>query len=273
MKKLSAIILFLMFIVSGVSAQVTVSGIVIDKEDGSAMAGVNVTLRDSLNKIKSFATTDAQGRFSMKTRTVEGMKVKATFMGYGEQTVTPVGDAPLRIEMEPAAFQLKEVAVKADRIREQGDTITYHVASFAQKQDHTIGDVLKRMPGIDVNNAGKIQYQGTDINKFYIEGNDLLGGRYGVATNGIAHDDIKSVEVMENHQPMQVLRGLSFSDQAAINLKMKNSAKATFIAHGTLSGGWSDQPAGALWNGEIFTMMVMGKYQMLTTFKGNNHGA
>ena len=50
-----------MFIVSGVSAQVTVSGIVIDKEDGSAMAGVNVTLRDSLNKIKSFATTDAQG--------------------------------------------------------------------------------------------------------------------------------------------------------------------------------------------------------------------
>ncbi|ROS86026.1 TonB-dependent receptor [uncultured Duncaniella sp.] len=272
MKKLSAIILFLMFIVSGVSAQVTVSGIVIDKEDGSAMAGVNVTLRDSLNKIKSFATTDAQGRFSMKTRTVEGMKVKATFMGYGEQTVTPVGDAPLRIEMEPAAFQLKEVAVKADRIREQGDTITYHVASFAQKQDHTIGDVLKRMPGIDVNNAGKIQYQGTDINKFYIEGNDLLGGRYGVATNGIAHDDIKSVEVMENHQPMQVLRGLSFSDQAAINLKMKNSAKATFIAHGTLSGGWSDQPAGALWNGEIFTMMVMGKYQMLTTFKGNNTG-
>lgn len=272
MKKLSAILLFLMFIASAVSAQVTVTGTVVDKEDGSAMAGVSVTLRDSLNKIKSFATTDVQGRFSMKARTIDGMKVKATFMGYGEQTVTPVADTPLRIVMEAAAFQLKEVAVKADRIREQGDTITYNVASFAQKQDHTIGDVLKRMPGIDVNSKGKIQYQGTDINKFYIEGNDLLGGRYGVATNGIAHDDIKSVEVMENHQPMQVLRGLSFSDQAAINLKMKNSAKATFIAHGTLAGGWSNQPEGALWNGEIFTMMVMGKYQMLTTFKGNNTG-
>ena len=49
-------------------------------------------------------------------------------------------------------------------------TITYNVGSFAQKQDKTIGDVLKRMPGIDVANNGKIQYQGTDINKFYIEG-------------------------------------------------------------------------------------------------------
>lgn len=82
--------------------------------------------------------------------------------------------------------------------------------SFAQRQDRTIGDVLKRMPGIDVSNNGKIQYQGIDINKFYIEGNDLLGGKYGIATNGISYDDIGAVEVMENHQPMQVLRGLSF---------------------------------------------------------------
>lgn len=105
---------------------------------------------------------------------------------------------------------LKEVAVKADRIREQGDTITYNVGTFAQAQDRSIGDVLKRMPGIDVSNSGKIQYQGEDINKFYIEGSDLLGGKYGIATNGINHDDVGAVEVMENHQPMQVLSGISF---------------------------------------------------------------
>ncbi len=174
--------------------------------------------------------------------------------------------------MEDGELQLKEVVVKSARIRENGDTITYNVGSFAQKQDKTIGDVLKRMPGIDVANNGKIQYQGVDINKFYIEGNDLLGGKYGIATNGVSKDDIGAVEVMENHQPMQVLRGLSFSDQAAINLKMKNSAKATFLVHGTLAGGYSQQPEGMLWQGDIFTMTVTGKYQMITTFKGNNTG-
>ena len=53
---------------------------------------------------------------------------------------------------------------------------------------------------------------------------------------------------------------------------MKNSAKATFLVHGTLGGGWSEQPQGALWQGDIFTMMVTGKYQMITTLKGNNTG-
>ncbi len=68
-------------------------------------------------------------------------------------------------------------------------------------------------------------YQGEDINKFYIEGSDLLGGKYGIAANGISHEDVGAVEVMENHQPMQVLSGISFSDKAAINLKLKKEGK------------------------------------------------
>lgn len=129
---------------------------------------------------------------------------------------------PDRVYMEAGSIQLKEVTIKADRIREQGDTITYTTSSFAQAQDRSIGDVLKRMPGIEVSRNGRIQYQGEDINKFYIEGSDLLGGRYGIATNGISHEDVGAVEVMEKHQPMQVLSGISYSDKAAINLKLKN---------------------------------------------------
>ena len=128
------------------------------------------------------------------------------------------------------------------------------------------------MPGIDVANNGKIQYQGEDINKFYIEGSDLLGGKYGIATNGISHEDVGAVEVMENHQPMQVLSGISFSDKAAINLKLKNKAKATWSFHGDAGGGYSWQPDGAIWDGELFAMAVMPNFQNITTFKTNNIG-
>ncbi len=96
----------------------------------------------------------------------------------------------LSVQLEPGTTLLKEVTVKADRIREQGDTITYNVGSFAQQQDRSISDVLKRMPGINVEQSGKIQYQGGVINKFYIEGSDLLGGKYGIATNGTSHEDV-----------------------------------------------------------------------------------
>ncbi len=181
-------------------------------------------------------------------------------------------DFPVTVYMEPGSIQLKEVAVKADRIREQGDTITYNVGSFAQQQDRSIGDVLKRMPGIDVAKNGKIQYQGEDINKFYIEGSDLLGGKYGIATNGISHDDVGAVEVMENHQPMQVLSGISFSDKAAINLKLKNKAKATWSFHGDAGGGYAWQPEGAIWDSELFAMAVMPSFQNITTLRTNNTG-
>lgn len=251
-----------------------ITGTVAEASDRSPIVGANVLIKDSNGKMLTYGISDDGGRFSIETPDgAENLYIQVTMIGYKTFSAPCKANAqPWTILMEEGALQLQEVVVKADRIRENGDTITYNVGSFAQKQDRTIGDVLKRMPGIDVANNGRIKYQGTDINKFYIEGNDLLGGKYGIATNGISHDDIGAVEVMENHQPMQVLRGLSFSDQAAINLKMKNKSKATLLVHGTLGGGWSQQPHGALWQGDIFTMMVTGKYQMITTLKGNNTG-
>ncbi|MDO4163382.1 MAG: carboxypeptidase-like regulatory domain-containing protein [Bacteroides sp.] len=272
--KLLFTILFATMISMSSFAKDFVTGTIVQASDQSPIAGANVFLKDANGKLLVYGVSNADGQFSMaKPPISENLTIHVTMIGYKAYSAPLVLDGkPIVIRMEEGNFQLKEVVVKAGRIRESGDTVTYRVGSFAQKQDRTIGDVLKRMPGIDVANNGKIQYQGVDINKFYIEGNDLLGGKYGIATNGMSYDDIGAVEVMENHQPMQVLRGLSFSDQAAINLKMKNSAKATFLVHGTLAGGWSEQPQGMLWQGDIFTMMVTGKYQMMTTFKGNNIG-
>lgn len=274
---MKAYFVFIFTIITGilnVYAEDRITGVVVQASDNSPISGANILIRDANGKILAYSASNHNGRFSIKLSSKqEELSINATMISYKPYSAPLVLDGnPLVIKMEEGEFKLQEVVIKADRIRENGDTITYHVGSFAQKQDRTIGDVMKRMPGIDVANNGKIQYQGIDINKFYIEGSNLLGGKYGVATNSISFDDIGAVEVMENHQPMQVLRGLSFSDQAAINLKMKNKSKATLLVHGTLAGGFSEQPKGQLWQADIFTMMVTGKYQMLTIFKGNNSG-
>ena len=264
----------LYFLVSFVTvAQINVTGKIIDKENNEPLTGASVIVKGADGKIKKFASSKSDGGFYMTLPSVNGCRLEVTMMSFAKQSI-PLDSVsfPLTVYMEPGTTLLKEVTVKADRIREQGDTITYNVGSFAQQQDRSIGDVLKRMPGIDVANNGKIQYQGEDINKFYIEGSDLLGGKYGIATNGISHDDVGAVEVMENHQPMQVLSGISFSDKAAINLKLKNKAKATWTFHGDAGGGYSWQPEGAIWDGELFAMAVMPGFQNITTFRTNNTG-
>lgn len=272
---MNRIITYLIFLFVAVCAvaQVNVTGKVIDKENNGPLAGASVIVKGADGKIKKFSSSKSDGGFAITMPSVNGCRLEVTMMSFAKQSI-PLDsvDSPLTVYMEPGTTLLKEVTVKADRIREQGDTITYNVGSFAQQQDRSIGDVLKRMPGIDVANNGKIQYQGEDINKFYIEGSDLLGGKYGIATNGISHEDVGAVEVMENHQPMQVLSGISFSDKAAINLKLKNKAKATWTFHGAAGGGWSWQPEGAIWDGELFAMAVMPGFQNITTLRTNNTG-
>ena len=272
MNRLISYVLFLIVSVSAV-AQVNVSGTVVDKESNEPLTGASVIVKGADGKIKKYATSKGNGGFAMSLPSVAGCRLEVSMMSFAKQSI-PLDSVkfPLTVYMEPGSTLLKEVTVKADRIREQGDTITYGVSAFAQAQDRSIGDVLKRMPGINVEQSGKIQYQGEDINKFYIEGSDLLGGKYGIATNGISHEDVGAVEVMENHQPMQVLSGISFSDKAAINLKLKNKAKATWSFHGDAGGGYSWQPDGAIWDGELFAMAVMPNFQNITTIKTNNIG-
>ena len=272
MKRLIAYLTCLSVIINTM-AQVNVSGTVIDRENDEPLVGASVIVKGADGKIKKFASSKSDGGFSMTMPSINGCRLEVTMMSFAKQSIQLDSvDFPVTVYMEPGSIQLKEVAVKADRIREQGDTITYNVGSFAQQQDRSIGDVLKRMPGIDVAKNGKIQYQGEDINKFYIEGSDLLGGKYGIATNGISHDDVGAVEVMENHQPMQVLSGISFSDKAAINLKLKNKAKATWSFHGDAGGGYAWQPEGAIWDSELFAMAVMPSFQNITTLRTNNTG-
>ena len=266
-------IILLLFVTYTSWAQVNIHGTVIDREANEPLAGASVIVKSADGKIKKFASTKTDGTFAIQVLSVTGYRLELAMMGFAKQSL-PLDSIsfPLTIYMEVGTILLKEVTVKADRIREQGDTITYNVGSFVQPQDRSISDVLKRMPGIDVTDNVRIQYQGEDINKFYIEGSDLLGGKYGLAANGISHDDIGSVEVMENHQPIQVLSDISFSDKAAINLKLKNKAKASWNFHGNTEVGRSWQPEETIWDGELFAMAAMPGFQNITTFRTNNTG-
>ena len=82
---------------------------------------------------------------------------------------------------------VSEITVKAKPIKIKGDTIQYLLTTYKKEGDRTLADVLARVPGFDVNKEnGEIQYEGKSISNFYIEGMDLMGGKYGLATKVIA---------------------------------------------------------------------------------------
>ena len=109
--------------------------------------------------------------------------------------------------LTPKAVSLKEVTVKPDPLRQKGErlrvgehssgiTLSHNLASFLGKGDVTLEDGLKRLPGVDVLKNGGISYMGKPISQFNIEGMDLLGGKYNLATRNIPADYVTQVEIV-----------------------------------------------------------------------------
>ena len=171
--------------------------------------------------------------------------------------------------MEEKTQKLKEITVKAQKIYMGGDTINYNVASFLNKNDQSIAEVLKRMPGITVFNTGQIAYKGLPIKNLYIEGLDLMKGRYGIATNNVDPNSISTVQVLENHQEIKALKKLRPEERASINLKLKEGVKGVFNLISVLGAGNGDD---ALWKGELLATYFKKNSQLLAMYKGNNIG-
>ena len=91
---------------------------------------------------------------------------------------------------EEGSIVIQEVIVKPTKMWGEKDTINYLVSEFKGNKDLVIGDVLKKIPGINVKESGEITYKGKPINKFYIEDMDMLQGRYGIATTNVSADDL-----------------------------------------------------------------------------------
>ena len=101
--------------------------------------------------------------------------IDVNHVGYQRKSLTRSSlKDDMTITLKEGCFLLKEVKVKAQRIQSTGATLTYSVAGFKQAQDRCIADVIAKMPGLEVKADGKIEYQGKAINKFYIEGIDLM---------------------------------------------------------------------------------------------------
>ncbi|MDE5544458.1 MAG: hypothetical protein K2I83_03495, partial [Bacteroidales bacterium] len=166
-------------------------------------------------------------------------------------------------------IELKEVKIQADRILQKGsDTLVYNVAAFQREEDVALEDVLKRMPGIQVQESGRILYKGKPVD-FTIEGMDLLKGRYGIATQNIPPRHIATVEILENHQSVKALEGLMPSDKTTLNLRLKVASKGVFIASLAAGGGYDDK---GLYEGEGAGMLFGHKSQHILTGKANNRG-
>lgn len=250
-------------------AQFVISGTV-RNERGEAVAGANVTLSPSdRDQTLTYAITKSDGQFKLQLEKKENdlYEIRVRAMNYAFVSEL-VGESVHNFDfvLQEKAIELKEVLVKQAPIRQKGDTIAYDVSNFKDIQDRTIADVIKKMPGIEIKPSGQILYQGEPINKYYIEGMDLLGGRYALANENLSANAVDKVQILENHQPIKMLDSLVYSNKAALNIKLKN--KITYSGRAEVGLGASP----TLYQANITPMLFKKKQQVIGSFQANNRG-
>ena len=270
MKRLVFLVISLFFIAKAF-AQTTISGEVVNEKKQPVYNASVMLLRVTDSLPMAYTFSDEKGHYQLVTQSEEaklliavyGFNLKRQFKEVENKTQT------VNFTVVEEAIQLKEVSVKSEKIWGGNDTVNYVVDAFRDTTDLVIADVLKKMPGIEVKDDGKVEYKGKPISKFYIENMDMLQGRYNLATTSIAASDVASVQVMENHQEVKALKDIQFSDNVALNLKLKENAKGTFALMADLGGGWADSLQYA---GSLTGMFFAKRNQFLGTLKTNNSG-
>ncbi|MGP1435862.1 MAG: hypothetical protein ACTTKN_04420 [Phocaeicola sp.] len=245
-------------------------GRVVDDKD-VPMETVSVSFLRENKSICQFAITDADGKFQIQMKE-QPVFIFFSYLGY-KTMVVPISDYRKGgvYRMVPTEFKLKEVEVTSKRLQVHEDTLVYAVSGYKMPQDRSIADVLRKMPGIEVLPNGSIRFEDKSISKLYIEGMDLMGNNYALATNNLSGKVVKEVQVLRNHQQIAALRGKNFSEQAAINLVLQDDVKFTLSGILEAGGGWNHTKDG-LWNVRAMAMLFGKKHQNLSLYKSNNVG-
>jgi hypothetical protein len=172
------------------------------------------------------------------------------------------------ISMSEKAYQLQEIEVKSRPLamRSKGDTLRYAVSQFVSAEDRNIGDVLKRMPGVTVEESGAIKYNGQGISGMYVDGDHVFNNGYGMGTRTIQPKLIKDVEIMKNHQHKK-MNADEASQNVALNLVLHEDARMIWSGEATLGGA-----APLDYYGQANAMSFKKSYKNISNLQANSIG-
>lgn len=148
-----------------------------------------------------------------------------------------------KIGMEISAQHLEEVLVEAERppIIVKNDTLEFNAASFTTRDGAVVEDLVKQLPGVFVDNEGKVFFNGKEVKKVRVDGNDFFGGDPRVALRNLTADMIDKVQIADDRE--EDPENLLTEDEVekVINLKLKKEAKIKAFGKVYAGGGTRDR--------------------------------
>lgn len=277
MYRTTILIVVLFFLLSSISfAQQVVKGIVKDSITTKAIPYVNILIKTTEGKLIDFTNSDKKGNFSKELP--QGYKeliIETSVISHlkSQKKIKIEDDTTniiytLNFTLKERINALEEVYIEAKKppITVKNDTTVYNINKFKDGSERVVEDILKKLPGITVEDNGLIKFKGKTVTRLLLDNDNIFDSNYSVGTKNISSDIIEGVEAFEDYDDNPLLKGVKTSQQVAINLKLKEGK--TDVSGSTELGAGIDAKQLARLN----LLSVSKKLKGFGSFSYNNVG-
>lgn len=191
---------------------------------------------EDLTKNLQFAITDDAGLYKLELTKNEAYTISVSYMGFKTANFTLVASENVlkNIILKEDSNQLQEVIIELP-VTVKEDTITYNTSKFVTGDERKLKNVLKKLPGVEVDKNGDVTVQGKKVTKMLVEGEKFFNGGTKLAVENIPANAIDKVQVIDNYNEMAFLKDVSDSEDVAMNILLKEDKKQ--FAFGDIEAG------------------------------------
>jgi hypothetical protein len=227
------------------SQQITVSGKVTDTLQNPLSYSNILAIPESENEDVRFAITENNGSYKLGLKKNQSYKLTVSYLGYTPQSInitTTNQDLIKNFILQENPNQLDEVTINyTPPVSVKKDTITYRVDAFVTGEERKLREVLKKLPGVEVDKLGNVTAQGKKVTKVLVENKTFFTGDSKLAVNNIPADAVDKVEILDNYNDVAMLNGLQDSEDMAMNIKLKEDKKKFAFGDVEIGAGIKDR--------------------------------
>ncbi|XWW46782.1 TonB-dependent receptor [Fibrella sp. USSR17] len=233
-----------------------IKGLVIDSTSQKALLEANVSLlnaRDS--SFVQLQSTGGEGDFTLTGIAPGTYRLLVSFVGYRTKTVrvtiTPEKPEVVvgTILVQPQAQNLGEVVIVQERppVSVRGDTVAFNASSFKTQPNAQVEDLIKKLPGMEVDRDGNVKSQGQDVRRILVDGKPFFGNDPKMATRNLPADMIDKVEVFDRQSDQSQFSGVDDGERdRTINLVTKRDRRRGVFGQETAGFGTDDRYQGRI---------------------------
>ncbi|KQB38415.1 carboxypeptidase-like regulatory domain-containing protein [Flavobacterium aquidurense] len=257
------------------SQSVRFDGFIQDEQKNPLEMANIMAVNNATKAMDSYGITNDKGKFQLTLKPNTSYSIKVSYLGMKSKEIalsTQNTNIVQNIVMDDAGIELEGVEIVREMpVSIKGDTIVYNADSFKSGTEKKLEDVLKKLPGVEVNADGEIEVEGKKVSKLMVEGKDFFDGDTKLGVKNIPADAIDKIQVLRNYNEVGALKGLeNDQDNVAMNIKLKEGKKNFWFGDVTAGTGVGELDSRYIINPKLFYYSPKYSINLITNF--NNIG-